>query len=81
MSAVVTGVAAIAGLQVLAVLVDWARVGAGLHHVADVAGSSIFVAVAAVVALLVAPVFMRLVTPRLPEDWKEQRLMPDRRPR
>ena len=68
-------------LAVLAVLVDWARVGAGLHHVADVAGSSIFVAVAALVALLVAPVFMRLVMPRLPERWKEQRLMPDRRPR
>jgi len=68
-------------LAVLAVLVDWARVGAGLHHVADVAGSSIFVAVAALVALLVPPVFMRLVTPRFPERWKEQRLMPDRRPR
>ena len=68
-------------LAVLAVLVDWARVGAGLHHVADVAGSSIFVAVAALVALLVAPVFMRLVTPRLPEHWKGQRLMPDRGPR
>jgi undecaprenyl-diphosphatase len=50
----------------VAVLVDWARVGAGIHHVADVLGSTVFVAVAAVVALLLAPAIVRLITPHLP---------------
>jgi undecaprenyl-diphosphatase len=53
-------------LAVFAVLVDWARVGAGIHHVADVAGSSLFVAAAALVAFLVAPAVARLLLPMLP---------------
>jgi membrane-associated phospholipid phosphatase len=68
-------------LAVIAVMADWARVGAGIHHVVDVAGSSIFVAIAAVIALVIAPIVMGLLTPHLPEQWKERRLMPDRRPR
>jgi membrane-associated phospholipid phosphatase len=53
-------------LAALAVLVDWARVGAGIHHAADVAGSSLFVAGAALVALLLAPAVSRLLLPLLP---------------
>jgi membrane-associated phospholipid phosphatase len=54
---------------VLAVLVDWARVGAGLHHVLDVVGSSVIVALAAVIAALVTPVIMQALAPRLPDSW------------
>jgi undecaprenyl-diphosphatase len=53
-------------LAALAVIVDWARVGAGIHHVADVAGSSLFVVGSAVVALLLAPAVSRLLLPMLP---------------
>ncbi len=65
-------------LVLLAVLVDWARVGAGIHHVVDVAGSSLLVALAAIIALLVAPRIARLLTPHLPVDWKEQPLAGNR---
>lgn len=54
-------------VAVLAILVDWARVGAGLHHVADVVGSALFVALGAAIALAIAPVIVRLITPYLPE--------------
>lgn len=53
---------------VVAVLVDWARVGAGLHHVTDVVGSSIFVAVAAAVAFAVTPFILRVILPVLPSS-------------
>lgn len=65
-------------LVILAALVDWARVGAGLHHVADVVGSSLFVAVASLVAVLLAPSIVRWLGPHLPQGWKEQRLIPTR---
>lgn len=42
-------------LTIFAVLVDWARVGAGIHHVADVIGSTAFVALATIIAVLVCP--------------------------
>lgn len=58
---------------VLAVLVDWARVGAGIHHVADVLGSSIFVIVAAIVAVLVTPFIIRALVPLLPDSWTVSR--------
>ena len=51
----------------LGILVDWARVGAGLHHVADVAGSTLFVALGAAIALMVAPAVIRVLLPYLPE--------------
>lgn len=66
-------------LVLLAVLVDWARVGAGIHHVVDVAGSSVFVAIAALIALLLAPLIVRWLTPYLPADWDERRLAPTQR--
>ncbi len=63
----------------LAVLVDWARVGAGIHHVADVVGSTVLVAVATLIALAVVPVLLRMVTPHLPSDWRDRRLLPSSR--
>ena len=53
----------------IAVLVDWARVGAGLHHVADVLGSSVFVAIAALIAIVVTPFIVQALVPLLPESW------------
>jgi membrane-associated phospholipid phosphatase len=53
----------------LAILVDWARVGAGVHHVADVVGSSVFVAVAALIAVWLSPAIARAILPLLPESW------------
>jgi undecaprenyl-diphosphatase len=44
---------------VLGFLVDWARVGAGLHHVVDVLGSTGFVLMAAAIAMFVAPYISR----------------------
>jgi len=54
---------------VLAVLVNWARVGAGIHHVGDVLGSSLFVAFAMGVAYVLAPQITRLLVPYLP-SWQ-----------
>ncbi|GAC1469266.1 MAG: undecaprenyl-diphosphatase [Chloroflexota bacterium] len=51
---------------VLAFLIDWARVGAGIHHVIDVVGSSIFVGIGTLVGLALAPVITRHLVPRLP---------------
>lgn len=58
----------------LAVLIDWARVVAGLHHVIDGLGSAVFVALATLVALLVAPIVVRWLAPYLPAGWREQRV-------
>lgn len=58
---------------VLAILVDWARVGAGIHHVADVLGSSIFVIIAAIIAVLITPFIIRALFPLLPDSWTVNR--------
>lgn len=50
----------------LAILVEWARVGAGLHHPIDVIGSDLCVAVGVLAALLIAPTLTRLVLPLVP---------------
>jgi membrane-associated phospholipid phosphatase len=50
----------------VAILVDWARVGAGLHHVADVAGSTLFVALGAAIALVVGHAIVGVIMPYLP---------------
>ena len=50
----------------LTVLVEWARVGAGLHHPIDVVGSDLCVAVGALAALLIAPALSRIVVPFVP---------------
>lgn len=49
----------------LGVLVDWARVGAGIHHPVDVIGSAVFVAVGAVIAVIVTPFVFDWVTPHM----------------
>lgn len=60
---------------VLALLIDWARVGAGIHHVTDVIGASVFVAVALIVAAAVTPLLLRALTPRLPASWRTRPLL------
>lgn len=61
---------------ILAVLIDWARVGAGIHHVADVLGSSVVVAIATLIAVFLTPVIVHWAAPRLPASWRERRLLP-----
>ena len=57
----------------LAIVIDWARVGVGLHHVIDVVGSSVFVALATLIALLLRPLIVRWFAPRLPNWATDQR--------
>jgi len=57
----------------LAIVIDWGRVGAGIHHVIDVVGSSVFVALATLIALLLRPVIVRWLAPRLPHWASGQR--------
>jgi undecaprenyl-diphosphatase len=57
---------------VLGAIVDWARVGAGIHHVADVVASALFVAVAMVIAVTIASIAFRWLEPRLPEKWSRE---------
>ena len=53
-------------VAVLGVLVDWARVGAGIHHPIDVIGSAVFVAAGAVIAVAVIPFILERIAPHLP---------------
>jgi undecaprenyl-diphosphatase len=60
----------------LAIVIDWARVGVGLHHVIDVVGSSVFVALATLIALLLRPLIVRRLAARLPtcaSGWRTPR--------
>jgi undecaprenyl-diphosphatase len=57
----------------LAIVIDWARVSAGLHYVIDVVGSSVFVALATLIALLLRPVIVRWLARRLPNWASAQR--------
>ncbi|MBV9280936.1 MAG: phosphatase PAP2 family protein [Chloroflexi bacterium] len=52
-----------------AILVDWARVGAGIHHLQDVIGSSVIVLLATIVALAVSPFIAGRLTRYLPAWW------------
>jgi membrane-associated phospholipid phosphatase len=54
----------------LTVLIDWARVGAGIHHVTDVLGSSLIVAVATLLGVLVAKLLADRLAAHLPEAWR-----------
>lgn len=51
---------------VFGVLVDWARIGAGIHHPIDVVGSAAFVAFGMVAALLITPFVRERIAPYLP---------------
>lgn len=57
---------AVPPVAVLGVLVDWARVGAGIHRPIDVLGSTVFVIIGAAIALVVAPILTAWLAPRLP---------------
>lgn len=61
---------------VLTILVDWARVAAGLHHVSDVVGSAIFVAIALLVGIAVA----HALTPRVVDQFTPTRTRTTRSP-
>ncbi len=58
----------------LAVLIDWARVGAGIHHLIDVVGSSVLVVIATVIAVAVARLLTDMLASHLPPDWDWRRL-------
>jgi undecaprenyl-diphosphatase len=58
-------------MAILAVLIDWARVGAGLHHGIDVVGSSLFVALATLIARGMARLALHRVARHLPPSWTE----------
>jgi membrane-associated phospholipid phosphatase len=51
---------------VLGALVEWARVGTGIHHPIDVLGSDALILVGAVIALLVAPIVTQVLLPYVP---------------
>lgn len=56
---------------ILGILVDWARVGTGVHHVVDVLGSAVFVIIAMLIGLALAGPIYRAIAPRLPTEWSE----------
>jgi membrane-associated phospholipid phosphatase len=72
MAASIVGAVALArlawGLIVvpLAVLVEWARVGAGIHHPVDVIGSDVCVAIGFLLAIAIAPAIARRLLPHVP---------------
>ncbi|SRR5579884_1131026 len=52
----------------VAFLIDWARVGAGLHHVIDVVGSSLFVGLGTLIAVVAVGQLVPRLEARLP-SW------------
>lgn len=57
---------------ILGILVDWARVGTGVHHLVDVLGSAVFVAIAMLIGLALAGPIYRAIAPHLPASWTEE---------
>lgn len=54
---------------ILAFLIGWARVGVGIHHAVDIAGSWGIVTVASLVAFIVGPVIAAILLPSIPASW------------
>jgi undecaprenyl-diphosphatase len=54
---------------VLALLIDWARMGLGVHHTIDLVFSWVFVALATLVAMVIGPIVTALLLPRIPSWW------------
>jgi undecaprenyl-diphosphatase len=59
----------VAVFVVLGVLVDWARVGAGIHHVIDVVGSAAFVALGLAIGYALGPAIVRILLPYMPQRF------------
>lgn len=63
----------VAFFVLLGVLVDWARVGAGIHHVIDVVGSAAFVAVGLAIGYAIGPVVVRNLLPHVPSRFLDDK--------
>jgi membrane-associated phospholipid phosphatase len=50
----------------LAIMIDWARVGVGLHHVIDIVAAWVFVAVACGIVFMPATVLACILIPKIP---------------
>ncbi|GAC1467245.1 MAG: hypothetical protein NVS2B16_37570 [Chloroflexota bacterium] len=59
----------------LALLVDWARVGVGIVNVVDIAGAWGFVMLATMVAWMIGPTVTGVLLTRLPATWSSGRFM------
>jgi undecaprenyl-diphosphatase len=54
---------------ILAFLIGWARVGVGIHHTVDVAGSWGIVLLASLIAFVIGPVVTAILLPSIPSSW------------
>jgi undecaprenyl-diphosphatase len=54
---------------ILAFLIGWARVGVGIHHAVDVAGSWGIVTLASLIAFVIGPVVTAILLPSIPTSW------------
>ena|SRR5947209_6957622 len=59
---------------ILGLLVGWARVGVGIHHVIDIAGSWGIVTLASLIAFMVGPLAAAILLPAIPSSWTFERL-------
>src|SRR5207302_9156851 len=59
---------------VLAVLIDWARVGVGIQHVIDIVGGCAVAGLAGMLALAIGPVISALLLPAIPPRWTAEGL-------
>ena len=76
----ITSTAVAAPFVFLGGLVEWARVGTGVHHPIDVLGSDALIALSALIALVVSPVATRIVLPYVPGYVLDLIAAPDEQP-
>ncbi len=55
-------------VALLGALIDWARVGAGIHHPIDVIGSAVFILLGLIIALGLTPFIFGMIVPHLPRS-------------